>query len=63
MKAYFMNILMFAGIFLLYKLGVFGAFSGFGIKIATFILVCVLLVLGLFVFGNPFKGGDGDENK
>ena len=63
MKAYFINILMFAGAFLLYKLNIFEAFSGFGIKIATFILIMLLFVIGAFVFGNPFNGGDSNENK
>lgn len=63
MKAYFINILMFVGVFLLYKLGIFQAFSGFGVKIAIFVLICVLLVLGVYVFGNPFNTEDNDENK
>ena len=63
MKAYLINILMFIGVFLCYKLGVFNSFSGLGLKIAAFILIAILFVVGFFVFGNPFGGGSDDENK
>jgi len=63
MKAYLINILMFVGVFLCYKIGLFSSISGFGLKVATFVLVGILFVIGFFVFGNPFDGGDNDENK
>lgn len=63
MKAYFINILMFAGAFLLYKIGFFEAISSTGLKITTYVLIAILFVIGFFVLGNPFGGGSDNENK
>ena len=63
MKAYFINILIFGGIFALYYTGALNVFSLFWFKVVVYTLVGVLLILGLFLFGNPFSKGENDEKK
>ena len=63
MKAYLINILIFGGIFMLYYIGAFEMFTLFWFKVTVYVLVFVLLILGLFVFGNPFSKGENDEKK
>lgn len=63
MKTYFISVLILAGVFLCCKLGVFNLFSGFGLKVAAFVIVGILFVIGFFVLGNPFSGGSKNEDK
>ena len=63
MKAYLINALLFGGIFLGYRIGLFDLIGSQTLKWAVYFLVVILLILGLFVFGNPFRKGDENDKK
>lgn len=61
MKTVLINVIMLAGLALMYYTGFWTWFASENAFLYSLILVFILLLIGLKVFGNPFvRGKDND---
>lgn len=62
MRTILINIIIFAAVLAIYYTDFFGFFTSSFAFWGALVLVIVLLLIAVKVLGNPFAGGDNDEN-
>lgn len=63
MRAILVNIVIFMAIIGAYYIDFFGWFTSRYAFIGALVLVAIVFLIALKVLGNPFAGGDDDDNK